>query len=29
MITFMSQTGHTKFSILLPIKNELKETQEL
>ncbi len=26
MITFTSQTGHTKFSILLPLNNELKET---
>jgi len=28
MITFISQTEHTKFSILLPINNELKETEE-
>ena len=26
MITFISQTGHTKFSILLPINNDLKES---
>ena len=28
MITFLSQTGHTKFSILLPISNDLKETEK-
>ena len=27
MITFASQTGHTKFSILLPINNDLKENK--
>jgi len=27
MITFTSQTGQTKFSILLPINNDLKENK--
>ena len=29
MINFITQTGHTKFSVLLPIINDLKETKEL